>query len=181
MVKHRLHRKPVIITVATGDDICTVADLLDQCSHHPGRYEVIVQPVRARATASQRGLYRIWLRQLASHIGDSPLDIHKQLTDEFLGLPVMEEGLETMGAVSTGDIQKSPMCEFMTWVQYLAATHYGLQLSSVENIEESSATAARRVPPRTKGLRKGALSSRAVVAQADRIDGSQLATENNEQ
>lgn len=146
MPTHRVSRKPVIVAIQTGDDICAVAELLDQCSHYPGRYEVVVQPVRQRATASQRALYRIWLRQLARHIGTSPNELHEDLAREFLAMPALADGTETFAPESTADIEKSAMADYMSWIQSLAAAHFGLHLACTAELEESARAAGDRIP-----------------------------------
>lgn len=125
--------RPIVLT--TAEDLEAALSNLAKATHRPGQYEVLVRPVRERVTPSQRGVYRIWLRQIANHIGENQLKVHRDLAATFLTLPhAMPDGSEVIAGESTGDIDRQTMSDYLEWVRYFAITEIGLALDDKPTI-----------------------------------------------
>ena len=97
-------RKPINqrVSLDTPEEVERALALIALAIGSPGEYEICIQPKTFRPSPSQRGLYRIWVRQIANHTGNTQAAVHKGLAERYLTtVEVDDEGNEAVVGGST--------------------------------------------------------------------------------
>jgi len=129
------------VTLDTPEKVEEALRLIAKAIEHAGEYEVTIQPTALRPSPTQRGLYRIWIRQIANHTGNTQVDVHKGLAEIFLTtVAVNEHGEEILTGESTQELTREDMAQYLDWVSYFAFSEFGLRLDSKPKIHQLAFT-----------------------------------------
>lgn len=119
------------VPLDTCENVEEILNLIAKAISSPGAYEVTIQPKRLRPSPTQRGLYRIWVRQIANHTGNTQLSVHQGLAKMYLTTVTHDEdGREIITGDSTEDLTAEEMGQFLDWVAYFASTALGIRLDA---------------------------------------------------
>lgn len=123
-------------------------------------HEIVIQEYKKDRTASQRGLYWIWITQIAGHFGEPKMDVHRRMKKKHL-IPIymadpdsgmsqtvdavrevykqgMKELAKTLEGkitdlVSTNDTNVKQFAEYLNQIE-AEAIHQGIYLTHPEDV-----------------------------------------------
>ena len=115
--------------ISDKDDLTRFTHLLAKISlARP--LKVTLEDYKPVHSLSQRGLYFIWMSEIASHTGHSKDEMHEYFKDLLLPPRAVKLGsVEKLQTASIRKMNKTDMAEYMTQIETFVLNELGIMLS----------------------------------------------------